>query len=80
MKIVQVEYHSEFEVLWGNERSQLAVMVLPAGESTGGPDNLHENSDQWLFVVSGQGAAVVAEQEVTLTPGSLLLIERGEGI
>ena len=53
-------------------------MTLPAGENTGGPDNTHEDSDQWLYVVRGAGEAVVDKQPVELSAGSLLLIEAGE--
>lgn len=53
-------------------------MVLAAGESTGGPENRHADSDQWLYVVSGKGDAVVEGQTCELHRGALLLIERGE--
>lgn len=53
-------------------------MILSVGESTGGPTNAHAGSDQWLFVIEGEGAAVVDGQTVTLTSGSLLLIEATE--
>ena len=78
MKHVLVNYNSGFTVLGGNERSQAAVMALGPGESTGGPDNRHAGSDQWLYVVSGDGTAVVEGLEIELHAGSLVLIERGE--
>lgn len=61
-----------------NERAQAAEMVLEPGESTGGPDNRHEGSDQWLFVVEGEGIAVVDGTEQRLRMHDLLLIEAGE--
>jgi mannose-6-phosphate isomerase-like protein (cupin superfamily) len=79
MQIVQMDYQTDFKVLIGNERAQAAVMVLQPGESTGGPDNRHAEADQWLFVVSGEGWAIVDGQQVRLHPGVLLLIEPGEG-
>jgi mannose-6-phosphate isomerase-like protein (cupin superfamily) len=69
---------SEFEVAMENERGQAAEMVLGPGEQTGGPDNVHEDSDQWLFVVSGEGLAIVDGTEVVLGSNTMLLIERGE--
>lgn len=69
---------SDFAVILQNEFAQAAEMVLPVGESTGGPDNFHENSDQWLFVVEGEGSAIVAGEDVPIDRHSLLLIERGE--
>ena len=68
-----------FEVLGGTGRSQAATMVLDSGGSVGGPENRHPDSDQWLYVVSGRGRARVEGREVSLEPGSLLLIEAGEG-
>lgn len=67
-----------FSVLAGTRRSQAAVMVLEPNESTGGPHNEHSTSDQWLYVISGNGRAVVGNEAVALEPGVLLLIEAGE--
>ncbi len=79
MKHVSQRGASGFRVVAGTDRSQAATMVLQAGESTGGPDNRHTAADQWIFVVSGDGRAVVEGETVPLAPGSLLLIEAGEG-
>ena len=68
----------DFTVVAETARSQAATMVLAPGESTGGPDNRHARSDQWLYVISGAGKAIVEEEEVGLEPRSLLLIEAGE--
>ena len=57
---------------------QAAQMVIPPGGREGGPDNRHRGSDQWLFVASGRGMAIVEGVRRALRPGSLLLIERGE--
>lgn len=68
-----------FRVVGGTERSQGAFMTLAPGEATGGPDNRHPTSDQWLFVVSGDGHATVEGDRVALEAGDLLLIAAGEG-
>ncbi|AUV83493.1 cupin domain-containing protein [Salinigranum rubrum] len=67
-----------FDVVGGTDRSQAATMVLAPGQSTGGPENAHAASDQWLYVVSGSGTATVEDESITLEPGALLLIEPGE--
>lgn len=67
-----------FHVLGTTERSQAATMVLGPGEKTGGPENRHPGSDQWLLVRSGQGEAIVEGEHVPLAPGRLLLIEAGD--
>ena len=75
---VHVDGDSPFRVVAGSDRSQAAEMALPPGGSTGGPDNRHDTADQWVFVVSGTGTAVVDDSEYELSPGTLLLIEAGE--
>jgi mannose-6-phosphate isomerase-like protein (cupin superfamily) len=53
-------------------------MVLKPGEVTGGEDNVHAASDQWLYVIAGQGEATINGRAVALKSGHLLLIEAGE--
>jgi quercetin dioxygenase-like cupin family protein len=69
---------SGFRVLVKTKRSEAATMVLSAKEGTGGKDNKHTGEDQWLYVVSGTGKAIVCGREHTLQQGSLVLIEAGE--
>lgn len=59
-------------------KAQAAEMVIPPGGSEGGPDNAHRGADQWLYVVSGTGVALVDGAWRKLRAGSLLVIERGE--
>jgi mannose-6-phosphate isomerase-like protein (cupin superfamily) len=53
-------------------------MTLAPGETEGSPDNRHRGADQWLFVVSGTGVAVVDGERVELRAGTLVLVVRGE--
>ena len=53
-------------------------MVLKPGESTGEPQNEHPRSEQWLFVVSGTGQALVNKKRLAIRDSSLVLIEKGE--
>lgn len=78
MEIIAISMSQGFKVLLQTERGQAATMSLAPGSSTGGPQNKHRNSDQWLYVVSGSGRAVVEGKEITLQAGTLLLIEKGE--
>ena len=78
MKQKTLRFGRGFRVVFGNARSQAAEMVLPPGESEGGPDNRHRGADQWLFVVAGSAQAVVNGRRRALRAGTLLLIERGE--
>lgn len=67
-----------FDIVAGTGRSQAATMTLDPGRSTGGPENRHPDSDQWLYVVSGRGRATVDGEAIEIGPGDLLLIEAGE--
>jgi mannose-6-phosphate isomerase-like protein (cupin superfamily) len=67
-----------FDVVLENDRAQAATMTLGPGDATGGPENAHADSDQWLYVVDGAGEATVEGDRLELTGGDLLLIERGE--
>jgi mannose-6-phosphate isomerase-like protein (cupin superfamily) len=78
MQLKQLTLESGFEVAATVGDVQAAQMVLASGSSTGGPDNRHRRSDQWLYVVSGSGVAVIEGEQHPLRAGALLLIEHGE--
>ena len=66
-----------FYVVSKTKKSELATMVIAPGNSEGGPDNKHV-ADQWLYVFSGSGEAIVESHKVSLATGVLLEIEAGE--
>lgn len=78
MKKIAIKPESFFKVLKSTSRSQVAEMVLEPGQSTGGSDNMHPGSDQWLYNVEGQGKAIIEGKEVKFKTGDLILIEKGE--
>ncbi|HWI13448.1 MAG TPA: cupin domain-containing protein, partial [Burkholderiales bacterium] len=67
-----------FRVTLGNKGSQAAEMVLAPGDKEGDAKNRHRGSDQWLYVVSGTGAARVNGKRYALRAGSVMLIEHGD--
>jgi mannose-6-phosphate isomerase-like protein (cupin superfamily) len=78
MKRTTLRFGKGFRVALGNRRAQAATMTIAPGDCEGGPDNRHRGADQWLFVESGRGIAIVNGKRLTLRAGSLLLIERGD--
>ena len=78
MKRATLRFGKGFRVAIGNRRSQAATMTLAPGDSEGGPGNRHRGADQWLFVESGTGVAIVNRQRISLRTGALVLIERGD--
>jgi len=78
MKRDTLDFEGFFDVRLTTDDAQGAQMTLSPGQSTGGPDNLHADSDQWCYVVSGSGWATVDGEEVRLDGGDLVVIEAGE--
>jgi mannose-6-phosphate isomerase-like protein (cupin superfamily) len=78
MRRKHLRFGKGFRVVLANNLAQFATMVIPVGGSEGGPENNHEVSDQWLFVVEGEGLAIINKKRVPLRTGELVLIEAGE--
>lgn len=83
MRSRTLRFGKGFRVAFDIRQVQAAEMVIAPGDSEGGPDNRHRGADQWLYVVAGHGIAKVQDNDgqhhdVTLGPGTLLVIERGE--
>ena len=85
MKVLQTSRHrGAFEPFAATDQAQAAMMQLPPGETSDDElNNEHPHSEQWLFVVSGTGAASVVarngkSRRVKLRSGTLVVIERGE--
>src|SRR5262245_49868278 len=78
MRRKTLRFRPGFRVVPGNRRSQAAEMVIPAGDTEGDPSNRHRGADQWLFVLSGQGRALVNGKRYKLSSGTLMLIEHGD--
>jgi mannose-6-phosphate isomerase-like protein (cupin superfamily) len=73
-----LDFEGFFDVRLTTDDAQAAQMTLAPGRTTGGPDNAHADSDQWLYVVSGRGTATVEGETVPLAEGDLVVIEAGE--
>ena len=78
MKYKTLRFGKGFRVGPGNKRSQAAEMVIPPGDAEGDPSNRHRGADQWLFVVAGEGRALINGKARRIKAGSLLLIEAGD--
>lgn len=73
-----LDFDGSFDLRLTTADGQAASMTLAPGQSTGGPDNAHADSDQWLYVVSGSGTATVEGEDVPPETGDLLVVEAGE--
>jgi len=78
MQHKHLQFGRGFRPVLGDSHSQAAQMTLAPGDTEGGPENRHQGADQWLYVVSGTGVAVVEGEQVRLRAGTLVLIQRGD--
>ena len=78
MERTRLDFDRYFEVVMETDEAQAAEMTVEPGRSVGGPENYHEDSDQWLFVVSGTGAVTVDSDTRRVDAGDLVRIEAGE--
>ena len=70
---------SLFRIVAGTAQSQVGILVLGPGEKTGGLHaSDHPQSDQVVYIVSGNGEATVRDQTAPLAPGDVLIIEAGD--
>jgi mannose-6-phosphate isomerase-like protein (cupin superfamily) len=76
--VARPRFAQRFRIVMGNRHAQAAQMTLGPGEREGSPQNRHKGADQWLFVVSGTGLAIVNGRRIKLSGHSLLLIQRGD--
>ena len=66
MQHKHLRFGQGFHIVLGDQHSQAAQMTLVPGATEGGPDNRHQGADQWLYVVSGTGEALVHGERVEL--------------
>ena len=78
MKHEYMKFEEDFRIVFQLREVQAAEMTLAPGDQEGGPDNRHRGADQWLYVVSGEGLAIIDGIEQELETGSLLVVEKGE--
>jgi mannose-6-phosphate isomerase-like protein (cupin superfamily) len=63
------------EVLATGPHSQLVVMCIPPNGEIG--EEVHQDVDQILMLITGQGAAVLDGQRNFVRPGELVLVPAG---
>jgi mannose-6-phosphate isomerase-like protein (cupin superfamily) len=66
-----------FAVLHTGPQSQIAVMNLREGETSGEYGTEHPQSDQTLFILEGGGRIVVEEESQELETGDAVFIPAG---
>lgn len=62
-------------VLWTGEHAQLVIMTIPPDGEIG--EEVHEDVDQILTFVSGNGEAVVSGQKRKVAQGDLVAVPAG---
>ena len=67
-----------FKPLLNTPTLQAASMTLRPGQVSGEFGDEHPKSEQWLYVISGSGAAIGKKTRVAIKEGSLIVIRRNE--
>jgi len=66
-----------FAVLDSAKQSQTAVMTLQPGQESGEKGNEHAQSDQVLYVISGELKAEIGSESATLHTGDVVIVPAG---
>ena len=66
-----------FEVLQTTNRTQIAMMTLKPGRSSGSHQEGHKNSDQVLVVLEGEVEGEIADDTIILRKGDVIVIPAG---
>ncbi len=81
MKVIRSEElasgHELFRILATTDRSQIGLMVLKEGDTSGEYGTDHPQADQTLMVLEGGGSVHCEGQEEILRPGDVVLIPAG---
>lgn len=62
-------------VLWTGKHTQLVIMTIPPGGEIG--EEVHEDTDQILTLVSGTGEATVSGEKRKVAQGDLVVVPAG---
>jgi mannose-6-phosphate isomerase-like protein (cupin superfamily) len=62
-------------VLWTGPHTQLVIMTIPVDGEIG--EEVHEDSDQILTIVSGTGEALLGDETQEVAQGELLVVPAG---
>ena len=54
------------------------MTLAPGSTSSESASNEHAWAEQWLYVVSGRGTARISGRSISLSPGTMVLIEKRE--
>jgi len=67
-----------FRVLGRTARTQVATMILGPTRDSGPYGTDHPESDQILYVIAGNGEAIVAGKRTRVSSGDVIVIRAGE--
>ncbi len=79
MKISNINEAADwFEVLQTSKLSQIAVMNLAPGKSSGDKPEAHDHSEQVLFLIDGELSAEIGDdKDIRMKQGDAVLIPAG---
>jgi mannose-6-phosphate isomerase-like protein (cupin superfamily) len=66
-----------FDVLQTTKRTQIAMMTLKPGKSSGSEPEGHKNSDQVLLVLEGEIEGEIGDNAITMRKDDVVVIPAG---
>ena len=78
MKVKNIRDASDwFDVLQTTKHTQVAIMTLKPGKSSGSRPEGHKESDQVLLVVEGEVEGEIGDNTIAMSKGDLINIPAG---
>lgn len=65
-----------FKILGETDKTQVGVMTLAPGRDSG-PEEVHEKSDQIVYIIEGKALVEINHQKEELSAGELVIIPAG---
>jgi mannose-6-phosphate isomerase-like protein (cupin superfamily) len=78
MERTHLEFDRYFGVVMEIDEAQAAEMTVEPGRTVGGPESYHDESNQWLYVVSGTGVATIGGKDQRIEADGQLRVQAGE--
>ncbi|HEY8750547.1 MAG TPA: cupin domain-containing protein [Tepidisphaeraceae bacterium] len=78
MNIAHVQNPDQwFQIIATARKSQVAIMTLAPGKSSGPKGNEHPKCEQVLYVIEGELLAEIGDEKGTLRKGDLVIVPAG---
>ena len=78
MQKIKIMDNKSWQVVKHTNRYKVDIMVLEPGERVDVAENKYAHSEQWMYIVAGNGEMVIGNEAARIEPWDLFLIEGRE--